>query len=83
MERSKPPQQTEIQLRGLEGFLIQVMLCQSDLILLHKWGLDDSQSHTTVFIILGLKIIRKLHTLRTSFRSPWILKMISLQKANF
>ena len=24
------------------------MLCQSDLILLHKWGLDDSQSHTTV-----------------------------------
>ena len=28
---------------------MQVMLCQSDLILLHKWGLDDSQSHTTVF----------------------------------
>ena len=27
---------------------MQVMLCQSDLILLHKWGLDDSQSHTTV-----------------------------------
>ena len=26
------------------------MLCQSDLILLHKWGLDDSQSHTTVTI---------------------------------
>ena len=24
------------------------MLCQSDLILLHKWGLDDSQSYTTV-----------------------------------
>ena len=30
---------------------MQVMLCQSDLILLHKWGLDDSQSHTTVFSI--------------------------------
>ena len=29
---------------------MQVMLCQSDLILLHKWGLDDSQSHTTVFV---------------------------------
>ena len=29
---------------------MQVMLCQSDLILLHKWGLDDSQSHTTVGI---------------------------------
>ena len=27
---------------------MQVMPCQSDLILLHKWGLDDSQSHTTV-----------------------------------
>ena len=36
--------------------LIQVMLCQSDLILLHKWGLDDSQSHTTVvsFCIMTL-----------------------------
>ena len=29
---------------------MQVILCQSDLILLHKWGLDDSQSHTTVSI---------------------------------
>ena len=28
------------------------MLCQSDLILLHKWGLDDSQSHTTVCIAI-------------------------------
>ena len=28
---------------------MQVMLCQSDLILLYKWGLDDSQLHTTVF----------------------------------
>ena len=27
---------------------MQVMLCQSDLILLHKWGLVDSQSHSTV-----------------------------------
>ena len=31
---------------------MQVMLCQSDLISLHKWGLDDSQSHTTVRITL-------------------------------
>ena len=37
---------------------MQVMLCQSDLILLHKWGLDDSQSHTTVDIdIEGLDSI--------------------------
>ena len=32
---------------------MQVMLCQSDLILLHKWGLDDSQSHTTVPTIIA------------------------------
>ena len=32
LERSKPLKQTEIQLRGLAGSLIQVMLCQSDLI---------------------------------------------------
>ena len=32
LERSKPPKQTEIQLRGLAGFFIQVMLFQSDLI---------------------------------------------------
>ena len=30
---------------------MQVMLCQIDLILLHKWGLDDSQLHTTVALI--------------------------------
>ena len=32
------------------------MLCQSDLILLHKWGLDDSQSHTTVSTYSSLDI---------------------------
>ena len=32
LERTQPPQQTQSQLRGLEGFLIHVMLCQSDLI---------------------------------------------------
>ena len=38
---------------------MQVMLCQSDLILLHKWGLDDSQSHTTVCkrgTVVGVKL---------------------------
>ena len=32
LERSQPLQQTQVQLRGLVGFLIQVVLCQSDLI---------------------------------------------------
>ena len=36
------------------------MLCQSDLILLHKWGLDDSQSHTTVCNTCGNKQQSKL-----------------------
>ena len=39
---------TQFQLGRIAGFLIQVMLCQSDLILLHKRDHDDSQSHTTV-----------------------------------
>ena len=36
---------------------MQVMLCQSDLILLHKWGLDDSQSHTTVLLFRTLRLL--------------------------
>ena len=32
LERSKPSQQTQVQLRGLRGFLVQDMLSQSDLI---------------------------------------------------
>ena len=39
---------------------MQVMLCQSDLILLHKWGLDDSQSHTTVPIVLDVHTMQML-----------------------
>ena len=40
LEKSKPPQQTEVQLRGLAGLLIQVVLSQSDLIYigLMLWG---------------------------------------------
>ena len=37
------------------------MLCQSDLILLHKWGLDDSQSHTTVGTVLRVGRINCWH----------------------
>ena len=51
LEKSKPPLPIQFQLTVLKGFLLQVMLCQSDLILLHKWGLDDSQSHTTVLYV--------------------------------
>ena len=32
LERSQPPQQTQVKFRGIEGLLIQVMVCQSDLI---------------------------------------------------
>ena len=32
LERSQPPLHTELQFRGLAGFLIQNMLCQSNLI---------------------------------------------------
>ena len=39
---------------------MQVMLCQSDLILLHKWGLDDSQSHTTVMTLVRNTEVIKL-----------------------
>ena len=52
---------------------MQVMLCQSDPILLHKWGLDDSQSYTTVYTELLLIyansdlsiFIRQLHNFHT------------------
>ena len=39
---------------------MHVMLCQSDLILLHKWGLDDSQSHTTVDLKMVTQRIKYL-----------------------
>ena len=54
---------------------MQVMLCQSDLILLHKWGLDDSQSHTTVNYFCFLADFGGFHTImieeQKSF-SHWI-----------
>ena len=56
---------------------MQVMLCQSDLILLHKWDLDDSQSHTTVAHYKSALLILLLIHIRQPYPAAYYFKSCS------